>query len=147
MDSTGGFLEALMTGMIVAMKAITKAIAIIKPTVIGLNCKMEIPIWSTNERSMKNWAMKAAIMDITEQTAAMNKDSTKKILKTSLFLAPIALRIPISFFLPATDTVIKLRSINAAKTPKPTPIQKKMVLSMAIISTMKLTVAYLELVK
>ena len=135
MDSTGGFLEALMTGKIVAIKAIVTAIAIIKPTVIGLNCKIEMPICSTNERSIKNWAIKAPIMEISEQIAAMNNDSTKKILKTSLFLAPMALRIPISFFLLATDTVMKLRSIKAENTPKPTPTQKKMVFSIPINST------------
>ena len=86
------------------------------------------------------------MIDIKEHIAAMNKDSTKKILKTSLFLAPIALRIPISFFLEATDTVMKLRSIKAEKIPKPTPTQRKTFLSTPIISTMKLTEAYLELV-
>ena len=115
MDSTGGFLEALITGMIVAIKAIVTAMAMIKPTVIGLNCKIEMPICCTKERSIKNWAIKAPIMEISEQIAAINNDSTKKILKTSLFLAPIALKIPMSFFLLATETVMKFKSINAAR--------------------------------
>ena len=140
MDSTGGFLEALITGMIVAIKAIVTAMAMIKPTVIGLNCKIEMPICCTKERSIKNWAIKAPIMEISEQIAAINNDSTKKILKTSLFLAPIALKIPISFFLLATETVMKFKSINAANKPNPTPTQKKIFLRRAIISTIKLTV-------
>ena len=78
-------------------------------------------------------------MEMSEQIAAINKDSTKKILKTSLFLAPIALKIPISLFFEETEMVMKLRSIKAENTPKPTPTQKKMVFNIEIISTMKLT--------
>ena len=136
MDSTGGFLEALITGKIVASKATTKATPTTKPTVMTLNWRMEMPISSTNERSNKNWTTKAPIIDSNAQIAAMNNDSAKKILKTSLFLAPIALKIPISLFLEETETEIKLRSIKAAKTPKPIAVYKKMFFSKEINSTM-----------
>ena len=54
MDSTGGFLDALITGIIVATKEMNTAIATIKPTVIGLNCMTEIPISCTKYLSKKN---------------------------------------------------------------------------------------------
>ena len=111
--------------MSVAKIVITRATPTTNTTVNGLNERMDIPISSTNDLSMKNSIMRAAIIEINEQTALMNNDSAKKILKTSLFLAPIARRIPISFFFEEIDTVMKLRSIKAEKIPKPTPIQRK----------------------
>ena len=135
MDSTGGFLDALETGIIVAIKEITTATAIINPTVMILNCKIDRPISSWKDLSRKNWTTKEPITANKEQSAAMNNDSAKKILKTSLFLAPIALKIPISLFFEETETEMKLRSIKAAKAPKPTPTQKKMVFNIEIIET------------
>ena len=140
MDSTGGFLEEWITGINVAINAMVNDTAMTSPTVIILNCKIDIPISDTKYLSKKNSAVKVNINARTVQTVEMNKDSEKKILKTSLFLAPIARKIPISFCLEAMETVIKLRNIKAAKTPKPTPTQKKTFLRMLIISTMNLTV-------
>ena len=79
--------------------------AMTSPTVIKLNCKTEIPISETKYRSKKNSATKVNINAKTVQTVAINNDSEKKILKTSLFLAPIARKIPISFCLEAMSMI------------------------------------------
>ena len=70
-----------------------------------------------------------------EHNAAINKDSEKKILKTSIFLAPIARKTPISLFLEEIETEIKLSNINAAKIPKPTPTHKNTFFKMIIMDT------------
>ena len=131
-DSTGGFLDECMTGINVAINVMIKATPTTNATDKILNEIIDIPVCSMNDLSIKNSTILAPITEINEHIALMNKDSAKKILKTSLFLAPIALKIPISFFFEEIDTVIKLRSIKAEKIPKPTPIHKKTCLSILI---------------
>ena len=56
---------------------------------------------------------------------AIIKLSLKKILNTSLLLAPTALKIPISLFLWLIEIVIKFNNKRDAKIAKPSPIYKK----------------------
>lgn len=56
---------------------------------------------------------------------AIIKLSLKKILNTSLLLAPTALKIPISLFLWLIEIVIKFNNKRDAKIAKPSPIYKR----------------------
>ena len=64
------------------------------------------------------------IVERTKLIIAIIKLSKKKILNTSLLLAPIALRIPISCFLYEILVAIKLDNIIIANTAKPIPMYK-----------------------
>ena len=67
----------------------------------------------------KKTATPAAIVAKMKLINAMTNASLKKILKTSLDLAPTARRIPISFFLLEIEMVMKLANNKAEKTARP----------------------------
>ena len=114
MDSTGFFLAAFHTGIKVATTAVAKAIANNTIHDNGPNTNSDASIKSTRIPLIALHTATLPMIEIARHTAVMTKDSEKKILNTSILLAPTARRIPISRFLYEIEMAIKLDNSNAA---------------------------------
>ena len=105
------------TGRKVESSEVTTAIATMMPTDIGPNTNTEsgmpssFPIMPLKMPHRANDAIRERI----RQIPAMITVSEKKILNTSVLLAPTARRIPISFFLLVMETEMKLNSSSKTK--------------------------------
>ena len=104
MDSTGCFLAAKTTGIIVPTMVMRTAPAIISKTFKRPKSNKATfikPVWKTT--LSLQIVMIDATIDKTKQITVIKPDSEKKILKRSLPRAPTALRIPISLVLLEID--------------------------------------------
>ena len=97
-ESIGFFLAAEFTGKKVEIIAVKIAIATKIKNEGMPNTRSEAPRFSAKDTFSTLQSRALAALDSTIQIIAINADSEKKILNTSLPFAPTARRIPISFF-------------------------------------------------
>lgn len=114
----------MKTGRKVAIIAVMMATAIRTTNERGPKTKSEAPIPAESSAFIKVQRITLPTDERIMQITLIKKDSEKKILNTSVPLAPTALRIPISLFFCDIETEIKLEKRSAANTAITRPTYK-----------------------
>ena len=115
MVSTGFFLEKKYTGRTVDITAVTTAMPNIISTesIPKANGEKVMPIDADMFEFTAAQVIAVAKVDTRAHISTIIMDSDKKIFNTSLLFAPTARSMPISRFLSAMDTLMKLNSRRA----------------------------------